>query len=483
VKKSITYLRAQQGKQQMFISTPADIAIYGGAAGGGKTHGILLDAARFIGVKGYHGVIFRRTVPELKKGGSIWDESQDMYRMLGGTPKKDELKWVFPQGSDIKFAGMQYEDTRFEWKGSQLDYVAFDELTEFTERQFWYLFTRLRSTSGKIKPYMRGATNPEPNWVLNLIEWWIGKDGYPIPERCGKLRWFLRPKDELIWFDTEKEANTYKQTNGLPEQITPKSLTFISATVDDNPINLKKNPNYVGNLYAEGEIETERLLHGNWRIKPSGKLFKIEDFKNYSVKPQFSKKVIYIDTAQETKTANDYTVMQLWGKYENKIYLTKQFRGKVEYNEQLNIIVSMIADEKPNYICIERKANGIALIQSIKRELAQLGIACPIRGIERYKDKYTRGSECQGYVQSGYVYLNPHADYYPDFVSEVVQFSPENKNKSSIHDDQVDCMMDAIADLLIKQSGDGKVSPNNRKDRVNNGYLHRQTPARFTGYK
>ena len=63
--------RPQPGPQEMFLATPADIAIYGGSAGGGKTWGLLIEAARHHRRQGYGAVIFRRTYPEITNEGGL----------------------------------------------------------------------------------------------------------------------------------------------------------------------------------------------------------------------------------------------------------------------------------------------------------------------------------------------------------------------------------------------------------------------------
>lgn len=511
--QNVKLYRPQAGAQSMFLSTDADIAIYGGAAGGGKSYGVLLEAgstaagvvqrakeAKCLALKDpkyfegkkiptseFHAVIFRRQSVDLRNSGSLLDESKKMYYLFGASLKDQPMLWNFDKNVDVKFSGLPYDSSVHDWHGAQIDLLVFDELTHFSEYQFWYLMSRMRSSSGNVRPYLRATCNPEPNWVLDLINWWIGKDGYAIPERSGVIRWLIRLNGFVHWFDSSKDAIRFRDTNGLPEEVMPRSFTFIPSTIEDNPAMLKNNPDYISTLHSLPELEKKRLLMGNWRIQPSGKLFKIESFQTFSVSPKYAKKVIYVDTAQEIKTAHDFTVMQLWGKYKDSIYLDRQFRGKVEFNEQVDVLLAMIMDCSPNYVCIEKRANGSALIQSLKRKMRDVGVSCVVKAIERWGnksikgDKYTRGYECQGYIESGYVYLNPRADYYPDLVSEIVQFAPENKTKNSVHDDQVDCMMDAINDLLIKRQYNDIVNSNQKKSSTNARIQHQGKPTVFQG--
>jgi Terminase large subunit, T4likevirus-type, N-terminal len=191
-------IRPQPGPQTTFLSCPADIAIYGGAAGGGKTWALLIDALRHYEVTGYTAVIFRRTFPEIVAPGALWTESEGLYALTGATPKLGVREWRFPNGAVIAMRHLQHDQDRLAWQGAQVAWIGFDELTHFSADQFWYLLSRNRSTCG-IRPCVRASCNPDPDsWVAEFIAWWINQDtGQPIPERAGKLRWFVRVSDRL----------------------------------------------------------------------------------------------------------------------------------------------------------------------------------------------------------------------------------------------------------------------------------------------
>ena len=132
--------------------------------------------------------------------------------------------------------------------------------------------SRNRSMTG-IRPYIRASCNADAgSWVAELIQWWWDPaTGYPIPERSGVVRYFVRGGDDALkWYDSKREALA-DNPDHTPETI--KSLTFIAAKLADNPALLKNDPAYLGNLMALPLVERERLLNGNWKMRPAAGLY------------------------------------------------------------------------------------------------------------------------------------------------------------------------------------------------------------------
>lgn len=262
-------LKPQTGPQERFLASQADIAIYGGAAGGGKTYAMLLEPLRHaVTNPNFSAIFFRRTTPQIWSPGGLWDEASKMYRSIGAEPRMEPPEWRFPNGGKVRFAHLQREENVYDWQGSQIPLIVFDELTHFTASQFWYLLSRNRSGSG-VRGYVRASCNPDADsWVAELISWWIDQaTGYPIKERAGVLRWFVRIDDRLEW------ANTREELARRFGNCEPKSLTFIPARLQDNKILTANDPGYLANLMAMTRVERERLLEGNWKIRPAAGLY------------------------------------------------------------------------------------------------------------------------------------------------------------------------------------------------------------------
>src|ERR1700722_1555113 len=162
-------LRPQPGPQEKFLKSIADVAIYGGAAGSGKSFALLLEHLYDIGNRGFRSVIFRRTIPMIRLPGGLLDTSEQIFPALGAKLNQSSLEWNFKTGAVVKLAGMEMESDRYGWQGSQIALVCFDEVQEFTEKQFWFLFSRNRSVSGA-RSRIRCTCNPDADsWLRGLL--------------------------------------------------------------------------------------------------------------------------------------------------------------------------------------------------------------------------------------------------------------------------------------------------------------------------
>ncbi len=266
----VRVIRPQPGPQEAFAASAADIAIYGGAAGGGKSFALLMEPLRHVTTNAeFAAVFFRRTTTQVRNPGGLWDESAKLYPSVQAQPVKHTLEWVWPKGGRVKFAHLEHDTTVYDWQGAQIPLICFDELTHFTKAQFFYMLSRNRSTCG-VRPYVRATTNPDADsWVAEFIAWWIDPDtGLPIPERSGVIRWFVRLNDAILWGDSVEEL---KERYGA--DVEPKSVTFIAAKLSDNQILLTADPSYAANLKAQSAVERARLMDGNWKIRPAAGLY------------------------------------------------------------------------------------------------------------------------------------------------------------------------------------------------------------------
>lgn len=307
VPMNATRVAPQAGPQTSFLRCSADIAFYGGHAGAGKTFGLLLEPLYDTWNEDFGAVVFRRTTKQITSEGGLWDTSADLYPELGADPNLTHLRWTFPSGAKITFAHMEYEKNRLDWQGSQIPLIEFDELTHFSWRQFSYMLSRNRSTSGA-RSRIRATLNPDADhWVRGFIDWWIGEDGYAVPHRSGVVRWFIVVDDRVVW-DESREALVQRYPDSLP-----KSFTFIPAKLSDNPILTTKDPSYRASLQALPRVERERLLGGNWDVRrKAGDYFQRHWFNVVDAAPADGERVRAWDLAatekEREKDDPDWTV-------------------------------------------------------------------------------------------------------------------------------------------------------------------------------
>jgi predicted phage terminase large subunit-like protein len=308
-------VRPQPGPQELFLRTPADVAIIGGSLFGGKTWSLVYEPLRNIDVPGFTFVLFRREMPRITNKGGMWDESTKWYPLAGGVPREHTREWTFPSGASGRFAGLQYDKDLEDWKGAQIALIGFDQLEEFTEKQFFYMFSRNRSTCG-VRPYIRASCNPDPDsFLASLLAWWIDAEGWALTERSGVIRWLIRVGDDLVWSDVTcgpDEYDAYESREALAkddlEERHPghgthaKSITFVLARLQDNEIGNKADPAYLANVRMLPLVEQQRLLGGdrggNWKVREvAGKVFNRAGFKTQPAKWAQATRVRYWDKA------------------------------------------------------------------------------------------------------------------------------------------------------------------------------------------
>ena len=442
-------IRPQPGFQEKCLSVGTDVALFGGAKKASKTYTCLIDPLRHVKYSKFRGLFLRAGSKELMGSDGLWDLASQLYTPLGAKSNKMYKVFTFPSGAQIYFAhANDYNYASLQGLGATCIY--FDEVTHFKEETFWWVFSALLSKI-PVRPYVRMTCNPEKCWLLDWIEYYLLPSGIPNRDLLGKIRYFIRDPDtdKILWEDKRED---------FPLKLRDKasSFTFIPGTVQDNPIFLENNPNYVEQLSLLPEAERARMLHGCWYYTDDQDCyFKDQDFKYYIHLPYSSTfKYFYtIDTAYRSNKENDYSVCCFWG-YEvdtGKLYLIDMLRGKWEY-AILKINLSKFITEtreqnKIESIHIETANVGAALISDLPYILNN----CPdIRSMIRTKEqnKYYRANAVLGQIKKQIVHLPfPLTKGISKvFLQEVCAFSTSGRHE---HDDITDNLLDAV-DIIGK---------------------------------
>lgn len=150
-----------QAKQRAFLELDCLEAMYGGAAGGGKSDALLMAALEFAHVPGYAAILFRRTYTELALPEAIMARSHEWLSDTSASWNGDRKQWRFPSGATLSFGYLDGPRDHLRYQSAAFQFIGFDELTQFPELHYRYLFSRLRKLVGSPVPLrMRGATNP-----------------------------------------------------------------------------------------------------------------------------------------------------------------------------------------------------------------------------------------------------------------------------------------------------------------------------------
>ncbi len=441
-------LRPQVGPQEQFLSTDADIAIYGGAAGGGKSWAMIFEPLRHMDNPKFGCVIFRRNSVQVRNEGGLWDESQNVYTLFHAHPREAYLEWQFPSGARVKFAHLEYDKNVLDWQGTSIPFIGFDELTHFTEQQFFYMLSRNRSTSG-VKSYIRATTNPDPDsWVRRFIDWWIGEDGLPIKDRSGKLRWFIRIQDKFVWADTADEI--FEQYGRGPE-IQPKSVTFIPSKLEDNKILMQKDPGYLANLLAQNRVDRMRLKDGNWDVRAqAGMLFQREWFTTIDAVPGgWQRAIRFWDRAatkpNETNKDPDWTRGLLMYKYPNSVFVVADLVSLRDTPGKVEALIKRTAiNDGLDVEVWSQQDPGSAGVAEAEHFIAML-VGYNVHTMTTSKDKVTRAKPVSAQCEGGSIYV-VRAKWNEEFFNELENFSDNDEEYA--HDDIVDVLSGAFNNLL-----------------------------------
>ena len=243
-----------QPKQKLFMSLPDFIALYGGAAGGGKSDALVMEATRQVNNPMYQGLIVRKTFPELEE---IINRSNELYPRIfpGCKYNATAHRWTFKSGAKIYFGSLQHKKDRIKYQGEQYQFIGIDEATHFLLEEKDFLVSRCRARGPGQVCYVRLTANPGGpghGWVKQQF----------VDNGPNKRTFFIYEIDDPT---TGKKIRTVR------------SSMYVPATVFDNKKLLENDPGYITTLAGLNERDRNALLYGNWEIF-SGQAF--TEFRN-----------------------------------------------------------------------------------------------------------------------------------------------------------------------------------------------------------
>ena len=385
-------------RQRHFIDLDDKESFFGGAAGGGKSDALLMAALRYIDIPGYNAIILRRTFQDLSLPEALISRSQEWLANTDAHWSSDRKKWTFPSGATVSFGHLDHENAKYQFQSAAFQYVGFDEVTQFTESQYKYLFTRLRRLQGLDVPLrMRCAANPDGigfEWVK---------------------RRFVNP--------------------GSPER------PFVASRLSDNP-HLDQAA-YEASLQELDPVTRARYLRGDWEVRPEGKKFKREWFDIVDSFPKFRATCRFWDlAATEAKEGKDpdWTVGTLMGiTREEEVYVIDVKRFRSTAGTVKSIIKQMAQiDGQRTRVCVEMEGGASGKIVDV--DMAKLLVGFSYKGIPASGSKEVRAYPLASHAENGMVHL--YSGQWIDAWLDELTIFPDGE-----HDDQIDSASGAFTEL------------------------------------
>jgi predicted phage terminase large subunit-like protein len=414
------------GPQAKFLASSATEALYGGAAGGGKTDALLMGALRNIHDPNFRALLLRRSFPELER--SLIERSRTWYKLAGGEFNEARKLWRFPSGAVIEFGHVEHDHDVHAYQSAEYQFLGFDELTTFTERQYTYLISRARSAHG-IPVRIRSATNPGGeghDWVFRRWAPWLDSTAeYQGPRADpGQVLHYRNTEDGEQWCE--------------PGQGT-LSRQFCPARATDNPHLMVGDPGYLDRLGSLDLVTRKQLRDGDWLVRPgSGLLFKREWLEVVDLLPAEKRpaRVRYWDRA--ASQAGDWTVGVLLSGAAQGVYYVEdvvRFRGTPALVEA-RIKSTAELDGRQTMIGIEQDPGQAGVFEAdyYVKQLAGYNV----RAFRPTGDKITRAQPVSAQAERRNLKVL-RAPWNAAFIAELEAFPDD------AHDDQVDALSGAFA--------------------------------------
>jgi len=410
-------------KQLEFLLNFQKEILYGGAAGGGKSIALLMAALMFMEEPTYKALILRRNYSQLTLPGALMDIAREWLNETDVKWNSQEKQWIFPSGATLNFGFLDTDNDKYRYQGAAFHFVGFDELTQFSESQYIYLFSRSRKIiDSKIPLRFRTTSNPGGighEWVKNR-------------------------------FLTQKKRDRF----------------FISAGLTDNPYLNKEE--YEKNLDELDPITRKQLKDGNWDVLAEGNFFKREKFEIVEDYPKKVPTVRYWDLAASEEKAGrnpDFTAGVKICE-QNGIYWIVDVIKKRLSPAGVEALIKQAAelDGVHTEIFMEQEpgSSGLNTISHYSRNILKGYV---FKGIRATGSKIIRAKPFASAVENGNVKL-VRGGWNKDFIDECAVFP-----QKGFHDDQVDAASGAF-EQLGKGGRRGKIitAKIDRASRVTRGY-------------
>ncbi|MNC12601.1 Terminase-like family protein [compost metagenome] len=377
------------------------------------------------------------------------------------------MRITFPSGATVLFSYLDHEKDRLKHQGKEYTFILFDEATHFSQTQIEYLRGRLRSSRSTNPTQMVLTCNPDPDHtIFDWIEWYLLEDGLPDPTKDGVTRYYRVDGNDYVWADDRKELEAIY---GEGDKSGIQDFTFISATCYDNPILLLNDPSYPSRLMANNEVDVQRLLYGNWKVRPStAGIMKREWFHEATEQPAWTeivKTVRAFDFAgtlrSDANPSPDYTTSVKMSKLKDGTYFIHDVRRiRIRFGQWVDWILQCSVDDGAKcdvIIPIDPNPAAAAASQMLARTLSEKGLY--VRRFKTSGRKIDRARPFASMLLNGGITIlkdcavdeENNINYDNTFYyKECEAFDGEKRKGEHGHDDMVDATADAFMALAQK---------------------------------
>lgn len=418
-----TYIRHRPTpRQAAFLLLGSLEAFYGGAAGGGKSDALLMTALQYVDVPGYAAVLVRQSYQQLAQPGGLIARAHGWLAATDASWNGADHQWRFPSGATLTFRHLQDAGAERNFQGAEYHFIGVDEVTDITEGQYRFLFSRLRRGADEVLPVrMRAASNPYGPG----LEW------------CHR-RFIVEAREA--------------------------GRVFIPSRLEDNP-HLDRD-GYERSLRELGPLVYQQLRFGDWTVRPEGGLFRAEWFRDRMIEhrelPEGLRLCRFWDLAstEAGRGDPDYTAGLLLARSrDDEWYVIDVVHRRCSPLKAEQLILKTAEQdatwaaehgyERPA-IRMEQEPGsaGVAVIDTYRRRVLT---AFDFAGVRATGQKETRAAPVAARAEAGELWVSRRR-FATEFLDELCAFP------LGPHDDQVDALAGAFAYLSGKQHH-GPVTP------------------------
>lgn len=393
--------QAPTPKQAEFLNLACFEALFGGAAGGGKSSALLMAALEHVGTPGYAALLLRRTYADLSLPGALMDRAATWLRGTEARWRDQTKTWAFPSGATVTFGYLETEQDKYRYQGSEYLFVGFDELTQFTESQYRYLLSRIRRPAtgalSQVPLRARAASNPG-----GVGHEWV-------------KRYFLEAPPE-------------------------EGRVFVPARLEDNPhLDVEE---YDAALARLDPVTRRQLRLGDWDAVAQGNLFRREWFPVVEARPQAGTWVRYWDLAS-TDGGGDWSVGTLLGRLAGNTYVVADVKREQLGPRALENLVLSTAQQDGRACAVvfeeEPGSSGKIVTDHYRRNVLP---GWNVRGIRSTGDKVERARPLSAQAEAKNIAVVRGAWDMTGWFDRLESFPTEGVN-----DDEIDSASGALAYL------------------------------------